>query len=107
MEKSFPFKLTLFTNNHILDKSDLKIGKEILIDYFQKSFFSSSYQKVSKSIIINEKRKTFTNKELDYTCIELFDSDEIKDFLEIELEVYNNYNTKIHVFYFELYKHIS
>ena len=28
-----PFKLALFTNNHILNRDDLKVGKEIIFDH--------------------------------------------------------------------------
>ena len=38
-----------------------------------------------KQIEITEERRVFTNKELDYTCIELFESDGIYDYFQIEL----------------------
>lgn len=39
---------------------------------------------IKKKIKINEKRKVFTNEELDYTCIQLFESDEIKYYFQID-----------------------
>ena len=70
---NFPFKYALFTNNHILDESNIEIGSIINFEYleFKKSFFSNSYSTRKKEIKITDKRKIFTNKDLDYTCIEL------------------------------------
>ena len=112
MDKKFPIKYALFTNNHLLNENDLKFGNEITFDCLQlkKSFFfSSSYKKVTKKIIIgNENRKIFTNKVLDYTCIELFESDGIKDFFEIDPKMYGDYynksffmNLQIFILYFK------
>ena len=39
---------------------------------------------------MTEKRKTFTNENLDYTCIEIFDEDEITNFFDIDTSVINN-----------------
>ena len=74
---NFPIKYALFTNNHILDESNIKIGRTIYFEclVFQKSWLNSSYNTIKKEIKIIDKRKVFTNKELDYTCIELFESD--------------------------------
>ena len=74
-------KYGLFTNNHILNQSDIKLGKTIKIEYFEKFFFS--YKLKQKDIIITKNRKVYTNKDLDYTCIELFESDDINDYFEI------------------------
>jgi len=41
-----------------------------------------------KEMKITEKRRVYTNKELDYTCIELFESDGIQDFFEIEPDLF-------------------
>jgi len=38
------------------------------------------YKNNIKRIKIKEDRKTYTNKELDYTCIEIFDEDKIEEF---------------------------
>ena len=62
---------------------------------FQKSHFNnSSYKKVQKEIKIIDKRKVFTNKELDYTCIELFESDGIFDYFKIDPKIYDKNNLK-------------
>ena len=111
MDKMFPIKYALFTNNHLLNENDLKFGSEITFDclQLQKSFFSSSYKQVTIKIIIgNEKRKIFSNKVLDYTCIELLESDGIKDFFEIDPKMYADYynesffmNLEIFILYFK------
>ena len=110
MDKMFPIKFALFTSYHLLNEKDLKIGKEITFNclQLQKSFFSSSYKQVSKKIIINEKRKIFVNEDLDYICIELFESDGIKDFFEIDPKMYGDYynksffmNLQIFILYFK------
>ena len=67
--KDIPFKKCLITNNHILNENDIKINKEIIFEYKNKK----------KIIKIKEDRKVYTNKELDYTCIEIFNKDEIKE----------------------------
>ena len=43
IEENFPIKYALFTNNHILNESNLEIGKTINLKYldFQKSFLNS------------------------------------------------------------------
>ena len=75
---NFPIKYALFTNNHVLNEKNTKIGDIINIEYFKKNKI------VKKKIKINEKRKVFTNEELDYTCIQLFESDEIKYYFQID-----------------------
>ena len=37
-----------------------------------------------------EKRRVFTDKELDYTCIELYESDGIKDYFKIDPILFTN-----------------
>ena len=80
------FKYSLFTNNHIWDESSIDIGGTIKFEYLelQKSFFNSSYYLIEKEIKITEERRVYTNEELDYTYIELFESDGINDFFEID-----------------------
>ena len=87
-EFKFPIKYALFTNNHVLNELNIKIGKTIHFEYLEKSFFSSSYNKVQKEIKVTNKRKVFTNKELDYTCIELFESDDILDYFKIVSNIF-------------------
>ena len=55
---------------------------------FQKSVFNSSYNTSKKDIKITQDREVFTNKELDYTCIQLFESDGIKDYFSIEPKLF-------------------
>ena len=76
----FPFKKALFTNNHILDEESIKTGKTIKFQY----------QKKDITIEITEKRNAFTDKELDYTCVEIFDEDGIEKFFEIDTDVTTN-----------------
>ena len=64
-----PLKLVLFTNNHILDRNSLKIGEKIILDH--KNFSTSKILEITKN------RKIFTDEELDYTCIEIFEKDNI------------------------------
>ena len=68
----------LFTNNHILNENSISIGNTIKI----------IYQNQIKEIKITKERLCCTdssNKEgLDFTCIMIFDSDNIEDFYEIE-----------------------
>ena len=84
--KDFPIKYALFTNNHILNENDIKIGKIINIEFLKESSYSK------KKIEIDEKRKVYTNKELDYTCIELYKSDGFKDYFKIDPILFSNKN---------------
>ena len=89
---NFPIKYALFTNNRVLNESNIKIGKTIRFECLelQKSIFNKSYNTIKKEIKITEKRKVFTNKELDYTCIELFKSDNILDYFKIDPKLLRN-----------------
>jgi len=87
--KDILFKKCLLTNNHILNKNDIKLNKEIKL----------KYKSEIKTIKINENRRVYTNEELDYTCIEIFDKDNIKEYfkidenlLEYSIESYKNKN---------------
>ena len=70
----------LITNNHILDQKILENSKEIIIKV--------NDGKEERSLIIDEKRKMYTNKEYDTTIIELFpEKDDMKNiciFLELD-----------------------
>ena len=79
--ENVPFNECLMTNNHILDENDLKINNKIYIEY----------QNKEKIIEINKKRRTFTDKELDYSAIEILKEDNIKLYFEIEKNI-NNIN---------------
>ena len=73
----------LFTNNHVLDETDIENNKtiELLIK-----------ENTEKKIIkIDNLRKKFTSPEFDITLIEIKPYlDNILDFLEIEEDVFNN-----------------
>ena len=79
----FPLKYCLFTNNHVLNDLNLKIGQTIIIKYLKDN------DMVKNIIRITEKRKVFTHDKLDYTCIELFKSDNIDNYLEIDPNIFN------------------
>ena len=85
-DDSIPFKKALFTNNHVLNEMNIENNKDIKFDYFNKL----------RTIKMTENRKKFTNKIYDYTCIEIFDSDEIKNFFRIDLKALENKNDLKH-----------
>ena len=84
IEGNFPIKYALFTNHHILNESNLEIGKTIKFKYLKSKSLSDSNDVVEKTIKLKNKRKIFTNEELDYTCIEIFESDGVHNFFKIE-----------------------
>ena len=71
-----PFK-ALFTNNHILNSENIKVGKKIKLE------------NLGKTIEITKKRKVFTNEKLDYTCIEIIEEDSINSLFEIDYSIFN------------------
>ena len=71
-------KYGLLTNNHVINKID--IGNTIHFYYL------SEYKKIK----ITKDREVYTNKELDYTFIEIFKEDNIKDYFEIYSGDVNN-----------------
>ena len=75
---NFLFKYALFTTNHVLDEDDIKIGKEINFEYLKESSY------VKQKILIDGKRRVYTSKDLNYTCIEIFESDGIQDYFKID-----------------------
>ena len=85
---NFPIKYALFTNNHILNESNIEIGKKIHFEYL--ALQKSSFNAIKKEITITDKRQVFINKDLDYTCIELFKSDGIIDYFKIEPKLFTN-----------------
>ena len=80
--ENIPFQNALFTNNHVLNKESIGLGKKIKIVYKQKTIL----------IEMTEKRNKFTNENLDYSCIEIFKEDGINDFFNIDTDVFNNKN---------------
>ena len=81
-DDNIPFKKALFTNNHVLNKNSIEMNKEIVFEYCNKI----------KKIKITENRKAFTNNELEYTCIEIFDKDNINNFFRIDKSVFRDKN---------------
>ena len=72
----------LMTNNHVVNEDDLIMGGVIDISF--------NNDKIYKKIIINNSRKTYTNKDLDVTIIQIHpDSDTINDYIDID-----DYNKK-------------
>ena len=96
--ENFHIKYALFTNNHVLGEFNLERGKKINFEYLEKSLFG--YKISKKQIKITQKRRVFTNKELDYTCIELFESDGIYDYFQIEPD--NKFLVNNDISYFSL-----
>ena len=94
-EYNFLFKYALFTNNHILDESKIDIGKSIKFEYLYFNNFNSKHTTIKKEIKITDERRVYTNKELDYTCIEIYESDGIKDFFEIDPEIFKYNNNEV------------
>ena len=85
-DKDIPFKKVLFTNNHILNEknkeNNIELSNEIEFEYLNK---------IKKIKMIKNRRK-YTNKNIDYTCIEILDEDEIKQFFKIDESYLNNIN---------------
>ena len=79
---NFPMKFCLFTHNCILEETDIKSNENIQIMYCNRY----------KEITINENRKKYINKELSYTCIEIFEYDGIKNFFKIDPHLFINEN---------------
>ena len=81
--KDIPFKKVLFTNNHILNEQSIKVGKTIVFEF----------QKNTIDLEITQNRRCFTNENLDYTCIEIFEKDRFTNmvnFFKIEPNAYKN-----------------
>ena len=66
-------------HGNVIPKSEI-----IKFKYFDSKKSINSNNIIEKSIKLTIDRKTFTNKELDYTCIEIFRSDGIHNFFKIE-----------------------
>ena len=79
-DENIPFKKALFTNNHIINEKNLEIGKVIILENLN----------TIKKIEITEKRRDFTDINLDYTCIEIFDTDKINEFFKIDKTIFDN-----------------
>ena len=71
-----PFNKCLMTNNHILNAEFFTTNKEIKIEY----------KKEIKMIHLGQ-RRIYTSKRLDYTCVEIYDNDNIKQFFHINQQI--------------------
>ena len=69
----------LFTNNHVLDQTFLDNEKK-LIYYIDKD----GKDEEEKEINLEIRRYKYTNKEMDFTVIEILDEDGINSFLDID-----------------------
>jgi hypothetical protein len=79
----------LFTNNHVLNKDDIKPGKQIS--------FSINNGKQNYKIEIDKERKVYTSKIYDVTIIEMRMEDKINldSFFEVDNNIYDpSYNFK-------------
>ena len=81
-DKKIPFSKALFFNNHILDENKIKNRKQIKLEYLRKK----------RTIDITVGRKIISNADLDYTCIQIFDEDNISKFFSIGLTNINDKN---------------
>jgi len=89
LKLNIPFKRALFTNNHVISEKLINDIPNININYIDNNkeytsknlnlekiqLFSLEYYKNENDSKL--KRKIFTDKFLDYTCIEIFDNDNI------------------------------
>ena len=76
------------TNYHVLNENDLKENKKLHL----------SLNDEKETIIIDKeiKRKTYFNKDYDITLIELIDEDRIKDYLELDDNLFQDYSEIIY-----------
>ena len=74
--KGIPFNKCLITNNHVLNKNYFKTNKVIEIEYLNEM-----------KVIPIDKRMILTDKILDFTCIEIYDNDNIKRFFAINQKI--------------------
>ena len=75
--EDIPFKRCLIASNYILNEECLDKNKEITLEY----------KNIIKRIGIKDGRKVYINKDLNYTCIEIYDKDDIKDFFTIDYNI--------------------
>ena len=80
---NIPFSKALFTNNHVLNEDKIQINKQIEFEYCNQK----------NTIEITKDRKVFTDEELDYTCIQIFGTDKIKNYFNIDKIIFNDKNS--------------
>ena len=104
----FPNKIipALITNNHIIDEKEL--NKENQKIYYSTYNDKESNNKSPKYIELKNRMK-YTSKKYDVTIIEIKESDNINNFLDLELEINNiNYNKEtIYILHYPSYENIS
>ena len=73
----------LITNNHVLDENDIKNNNIITL--------SINYDKMTKTIIIYNDRKIYTNKELGITIIEIKENKDnlCNEYIDLDDEITN------------------
>lgn len=77
----------LFTCYHVLGKQFLNSHNVINIEFNNEK---------GNIFLKNKNRLIWLNENLDYTCIEILDEDNIKEFLNIDFEIYEkNYNVNL------------
>ena len=77
----------LFTCNHVLTENFLLSNNEIDIE------FNNEKRKI---VFKDNKRKIWMNEKLDYTCIEILNTDDIKEFLQTDIEIFEeSYNKNL------------
>ena len=97
-------KLKVFiTNNHVLDQKFLDNSKRLTF------FIQQENNEIKKEIDLEINRFKLTNKDLDFTIIEILEEDKIEHFLEIDEFVHSkNYiNQQIFSFQFPLGKQLK
>ena len=67
-DNEIPFHNCLITNNHIINEKYIQMKKEITL----------ICKNIHKSFILSGQRRIFTNKNLDYTCLEILEEEFIK-----------------------------
>ena len=92
--KSIPIKKALFTNYHVLNESNSKeiVNFDIINTVITDQKYIIEYK--GKEIKVNDGRKKIYNKDLDYTCIEIYDTDDITDFFQIDYQFLNSSKIK-------------
>ena len=89
----------LITNNHVLNENDLEKDFITITFYSLKNKDNQlQSEKLEKQISLNLDRKIWTNEEIDYTCVEILEQDNIFqniNIFEIDDSCYNmNYDVK-------------
>ena len=82
----------MITNNHVINEKYITEKNDIDI--------TLNDDKISKTIILNDNRKIYTNKEYDITIIEInCEKDEINNFMNLDEKIFiNNSNKKWYFF---------